>query len=83
MKSRTLTCITAITLFAAVTVPVRLAAQGHTRYKVIDVGTLGGPNSLPPLPLFEGSASGPESLSRAGTFTGQADTATPDVSHAI
>src|SRR5439155_15816038 len=31
MKSRTLTCITAITLFAALAVPVRLAAQ-HTRY---------------------------------------------------
>src|SRR6266536_1862644 len=93
MKSRILTLI-AITLFAALVVPVRLAAQGHIRYKVIDVGTLGGPNSSPPLPFFEGSASGPESLSRAGTFAGQADTATPDpfapncfgdcfVSHAI
>jgi hypothetical protein len=37
MKSRTLMCITAITLFAALAVPVQLAAQ-HTRYKLIDLG---------------------------------------------
>jgi len=94
MKSRILPLITAMTLFAALALPVQLSAQGHTRYKVIDVGTLGGPNSSPPFPFFEGSASGPESLSSAGTFVGQADTATPDpfapnclgdcfVSHAI
>ena len=93
MKSRILTLI-AITLFAALAIPARLAAQEHIRYKVVDVGTLGGPNSIPPLPFFEGSPAGPESLSRAGTFTGQADTATTDpfapncfgdcfVSHAI
>ena len=41
MKSRTLTCITAIGLFAALAIPVQLAAQ-HTRYKLIDLGTLGG-----------------------------------------
>jgi len=44
MKSRTFTCITTITLFAALTVPVRLAAQ-HTRYRLIDLGTFGGPAS--------------------------------------
>jgi probable HAF family extracellular repeat protein len=42
MKSRTLTCITAMTLFAALAVPVRLAAQRQIRYTVTDVGTLGG-----------------------------------------
>jgi len=39
MKSRTLTCITAISLFAALAVPLQLAAQ---RYIVTDIGTLGG-----------------------------------------
>jgi len=51
VKLRILTCITTIALFAALTVPVRprVAAQqhgkGHSRYKLTDVGTLGGPNS--------------------------------------
>ncbi len=44
MKSRIFTCITAMTLFAALAVPVQVAAQ-HSRYKLIDTGTLGGPNS--------------------------------------
>jgi probable HAF family extracellular repeat protein len=44
MKSRTLTW-TAITLFAALALPVRVPAQGHTRYQVIDLGTLGGKRS--------------------------------------
>ena len=44
MKSRTLICITAISLFAALANPVQLAAQ-QTRYTLIDLGTLGGPNS--------------------------------------
>jgi hypothetical protein len=39
VKSRTLACITAMTLFAALMTPVHLAAQ-HTRYKLID-----GPSS--------------------------------------
>ncbi len=74
--TRILTLITAMTLFAALTLPVRLAAQGHIRYKVIDVGTLGGPNSSPPASFFERIQT--ESLSRAGTFAGQAETSTPD-----
>jgi len=44
MRSRSSTWITAITLFAALALPVSLAAQ-HRRYKIIDLGTLGGPNS--------------------------------------
>lgn len=45
MKSRTLTCITAILLFATLAAPVRLTAQ--VRYTVIDVGTLGGTFTTP------------------------------------
>jgi probable HAF family extracellular repeat protein len=79
MKSRTLTCITAITLFAALTTPVRLAAQ-HAQYKLIDLGTFGGPASnLAPPPI-----GGPENPGRAltgnGVIVGQAATATPDPS---
>jgi probable HAF family extracellular repeat protein len=41
MKARTLTYISAITLFAALAVPVRLSAQ-QPPYTIIDLGTLGG-----------------------------------------
>jgi probable HAF family extracellular repeat protein len=48
MKSRFLMCTTAMTLFAALAIPLRLAAQEQQpmnqlpRYAVIDLGTLGG-----------------------------------------
>ena len=49
MKSRILACITAMTLFAALAVPVPLTGQeqqkdkkDHRRYAVTDLGTLGG-----------------------------------------
>lgn len=49
MKSRTLPCITAMTLCAALAVPVWLAAQEEQQaknevplYRVVDLGTLGG-----------------------------------------
>jgi probable HAF family extracellular repeat protein len=53
MKSRTQICITAITIFAALAIPVQLAAQEkakqdqhqHHHYQPIDLGTLGGANS--------------------------------------
>ena len=73
MKSRTLTCITAITLFAALALPVQLAAQ-HTRYKLIDIPTLGGDKAY-------GQGNGPGTarfLNSAGTVVGSSDTSTPD-----
>jgi probable HAF family extracellular repeat protein len=46
MKSRTWPCIIAMTLFATLAIPVRLAAQAHNqhqpRYTITDLGTLGG-----------------------------------------
>jgi probable HAF family extracellular repeat protein len=46
MKSRTVTCITVMTLFAALAIQVPLVAQSHNqqqpRYTVTDLGTLGG-----------------------------------------
>jgi len=52
MKFRTLTCITAMTVFAALVAPIRLAAQDQqarhrkqTHYAVKELGTLGGTQS--------------------------------------
>jgi probable HAF family extracellular repeat protein len=75
MKSRIPTCIVAMTLFAALAIPVRLAAQAqdkeHTRYKLIDLGTFGGPASYFPNG-FDGF------LNNHATAAGWADTSTPD-----
>ena len=69
MKSRTLICITAISLFAALANPVQLAAQ-HTRYKLIDLGTLGGPNSAT-------NGGPPSMINNGGLIAGMADTTAP------
>jgi probable HAF family extracellular repeat protein len=42
MNSKTWTRIIAMTLFAALAIPVQLFAQRHIRYTVTDLGTLGG-----------------------------------------
>ena len=44
MKTNLMTSISAIALLAAMVLPSQLAAQ-HTRYKLVDLGTLGGPHS--------------------------------------
>jgi len=66
MQSRTLILATAMTLFAALTMPVPLAAQ-HTVYRLIDLGTLGGPQSF-----VNGSA--PAMINNRGVVAGLADT---------
>jgi len=82
MKSKVWGGVT-ITLLAAMALPVGVMAQDgkvppgmHHHFQLIDLGTLGGPNSYLPASFFEGIAT--QSLSRAGTFAGQADTAIPD-----
>src|SRR5437899_8596787 len=76
MKCRRLALISAISLLAALALPVEVAAQ-HTRYKLIDIGTFGGPASL-----IAPSSGGPQNPARAltsrGVVVGQAETATPD-----
>jgi probable HAF family extracellular repeat protein len=83
MKARTL-FINAVTLFAAIATPTRLTAQesqwqeanrGQTRYKLIDLGTLGGPHSY-------GSVNGDgfQLLNNAGVVSSFADTSSPDPS---
>jgi probable HAF family extracellular repeat protein len=77
MKSRCLMLLTAITLFAALAMPFRLAAQDnqghnqkHHHYRIIDVGTFGGPNSY----VFDGQ----RLVNGRGVASGIADTSTPD-----
>lgn len=66
MKSKTLTAIGATALIA-LAIPMQLAAQEHTRYKLIDLGTFGGPNSY--FTAIDG-----RSLNNSGMATGTADT---------
>src|SRR6202043_2796098 len=77
VKSRTLTCITAVMLFAALASPFPLDGQNspdhshkHHHYKLIDVGTFGGPAGG----LFDSQ----KQLTSNGTLVGWADTAVPD-----
>jgi probable HAF family extracellular repeat protein len=50
VKSRTLTCITVMTVFGAIALPARLVAQGQQQappdYTITDLGTLGGTSSF-------------------------------------
>ena len=79
MKSRTWMWITVVSLFAALAIPVCAAAQDnpsphhrsrHHQYKLIDLGTFGGPNSY--VPSLE------VSINSQGTVIMQADTNIPD-----
>jgi probable HAF family extracellular repeat protein len=64
----------ALTLFIALAVPAQVAAQSaakHDHYKLIDLGTFGGPASY-----FANGSDG--ILNNRGTAVGWADTSTPD-----
>ena len=78
MKSKW-TSVVVLSLFAALAMPVGIAAQDnpsqdhkpkHHRYKLIDLGTLGGPNSYVPSLLV--------SINSQGSVIVEADTTIPD-----
>ena len=80
MKCYRQTRIAVITLLTALTMPLGLAAQDagaaanktqHHHYKLIDLGTFGGPASY-----FSNGFDG--ILNNRGTAAGWADTSTPD-----
>src|SRR5271165_28381 len=83
MKSRTWMWMAAVTLFAALAIPVGMAAQDspsqehkskHHRYTLIDVGTFGGPASY-----INGQAAlgSPNQMNSRGTTVGAAATSIP------
>lgn len=91
MKSTTLRFLTSMTLFAALAIPVWLAADDvdhhhmHHHYQLIDLGTFGGPssyfNSLDLTDVFGFSTvfySIAQVRNPRGVFVGFADTATQD-----
>ncbi|MBZ5658158.1 MAG: hypothetical protein LAO56_23090 [Acidobacteriia bacterium] len=81
MKSNFATVLTGVTLFAALAIPTQLIAQElsgtglpqkhHTHYKVVFIGTFGGPNS-------HFSIGGTRILNNDGSFVGWADDSLPD-----
>src|ERR1700758_4783081 len=79
MRPTLLSAIGAITLSAALLFPASLIAQDdahrepHHRYKLIDLGTFGGPISYGPI-----NGNGSRILNSAGTVSSFADLATPD-----
>jgi probable HAF family extracellular repeat protein len=78
MKSRTLSCITAMTLIGALSIPAWLAAQEHKqehqRYKFVDIGTFGGPASY-----INGAFSlgAPNQINKRGTTVGSSANSIP------
>ena len=78
MRSKTLSCITGIALFASLTIPMRPVAQEqkrhkqeHHRYRFIDLGTFGGPESYINPAFTFGSN---HQLNRRGAVVGSATT---------
>lgn len=77
MKSGKLMRFIATSLFAALAVPGKLSAQAtakHHHYKLIDIGTFGGPQSY--IPSYIGFAF--SAVGDQGVLIGSADTSQPD-----
>ena len=81
MKKHPSMYITALTLLAALAIPVGLMAEDgqhpghhHHHYKLVDMGTFGGPQSYAVYPDFTSEAD----VNNLGEFAGWADTKTPD-----
>jgi len=72
MKTRILASATLSALLIALATPDRLRAQ-HTNYKLIDIGTLGGPTAYE-----SDSGFGNRILNNAGEIASSADTSIPD-----
>lgn len=83
MKNCLTLCVTALTLLAALTAPVQLAAQDvhsegkhkHHHYKLIDMGTFGGAESHISPYFYDGPF---QALNNAGTFASWGDTSELD-----
>jgi probable HAF family extracellular repeat protein len=82
MKSRCLMRFSAMTLFAALAIPLQVSAQDnqdhqhkHHHYQVVDVGTFGGPASFVAETIEFVSATG--ELSKAGVVVGGSTTSIP------
>src|SRR5437660_10465895 len=73
MKSRTLILATAIALLTVLVLSIPVAAQ-RIRYKLIEIGTFGGPASYFTSP---GIGPGSQVLNNRGMLAGKADTSTP------
>jgi probable HAF family extracellular repeat protein len=87
MKTQLLVRVSALVLLVAVWGPIRLAAQTepadaaqkHSRYKLVDLGTLGGPIAYgTPPPDMDQDQTGFRLLNQAGVVSSYADTALPD-----
>jgi probable HAF family extracellular repeat protein len=73
MKSQIIKHILVVVAFAFTATATQLAAQ-HTQYKVIDIGTLGGPSTY-----GQGNGAGTARfINSAGTVVGSSDTDVPD-----
>ena len=79
MKPHTWKWMPVVSLITVLAMPIGMAAQNnpspsnnhkHHTYKLIDLGTLGGPNSF--------ISTGTAQLTNGGTLVGEADTVTPD-----
>jgi probable HAF family extracellular repeat protein len=86
MKSKCLAWTIAMTLFVMAAIPLRMAAQEQTEnkqekpkhhpYRLIDIGTFGGPESF-----INGSVNGGPDISRRGTVVGASATSIPTSPH--